>query len=314
MSTDSRRPGLSTFTRDQWRDLARGNEWTNNPVELPSGLIPTAAQDLVDAYAPLCSLVVQMLQSRRRLGITPAGPSGPEVTKSPFLIGITGGVAAGKSVCATVLQALLEAVKAKPGPLRVSLLCTDSFLFPNALLEERGLLQTKGFPDTYDLDRLLDAIVAIRSGGSKIEVPVYSHATYDVVKGAHQAIERPDVLIVEGLNVLQPSPKPGARGGLEIADLLDTSVYVDASEADMARWFAERLLALRSLVPEDPSPFLRWFNSLSVSEAETVVERTWSEVNLPNLRLHVAPTRTRAKFVLRCDARHRVTEVTMRTV
>lgn len=313
MSSYPRSAGHSTFTRMQWRTAEVNDLGSLDPETLPLQAIPITGEDVADVYVPLCSVLIQMARSRPSRRSTKDGSVGAKNLESPFVIGVSGGVAAGKSACAALLKALLEAVGTETGLPKVDLLCTDSFLYPNAVLEHLGLLGTKGFPDTYDVGRLLDAIVAVRSGESKVEVPVYSHAEYDIVDGARQTIEKPDILIVEGLNVLQPPPSAGTRGGLEIADLLDTSIYVDAAEADMARWFAERLLALRALGPEDPSPFLRWFCSLSVAEAEALARRTWSEVNLVNLRLHVAPTCTRAEFILRCDARHRVSEVSVRS-
>jgi type I pantothenate kinase len=307
-------PGHSTYARSEWAQLGTVDLW-------PGGLegrawedMPAIRDDITDVYLPLCSILVEMATRRRS---TTSEHASQTVTVEggpvpPFVIGVTGGVAAGKSASATVLKSLLQVAGTVTGLPRVDLLCTDNFLFPNAVLQDRGLLLTKGFPETYDIDRLLDAIVAIRSGKAEVRIPVYSHGAYDILGGESQVIDGPDFLIVEGLNVLQVA-EPRSQRCLDIADLLDTSIYLDAAESDMAKWFSDRLLALRTSEPEDPSPFLRWFRSLTELEAQSVVTRTWSEVNLVNLRRHVAPTMERAEFVLRCDSLHHVTEVAVRT-
>jgi type I pantothenate kinase len=311
--SDPQFAGFSTFAASQWRDLV-GNDLAQVDLDQLSGPVGPDAVDITDVYLPLCSVLGQMARARRTYALAVRRLTGTLAPgPSPFVVGVTGGVASGKSVCSRVLQTLLSSMEGGTGRLKVELLCTDSFLLPNAELEAADLLQAKGFPETYDIERLLDAVIAIRSGEPRVEIPVYSHAAYDIVVGESEVIRQPDVLIVEGLNVLQPAPRMGARGRLEVSDLLDTAVYVDATEDHMAKWFTERLLALRKVGPGDPSPFLRWFSSLSLAEALAVADQTWSEVNLVNLRRHVAPTRSRAEFVLHCGADHRVSDISVRT-
>jgi type I pantothenate kinase len=192
-----------------------------------------------------------------------------------------------------------------PAHRTVDLLTTDGFLYPNRILEQRGLLDRKGFPETYDDHALTAALDAVRAGQPEVGVPVYSHESYDIVPGQVQWIRRPDLLVVEGLTVLQ--------GALGAGPLVDLAIYVDADEASVARWHTERLLALRSDVDAEPSDFQRWFTSLSEVEAHQVAASSWSEINLVNLRQHVAPTRGQADVILEKDADHRVHRVLLRT-
>jgi type I pantothenate kinase len=194
----------------------------------------------------------------------------------------------------------------------VDLVSTDGFLFPNRVLEERGLMDRKGFPESYDQGAMLAALRAIRSGEAEVAVPVYSHASYDIVADQIQLVRGPDIVIVEGLNVLQAVRGTDPPDGGVTSDELDTSVYVDAAEDDLARWFHRRLLALRDETVHGSNTFLQWFSSLSDTEAVAVAEQTWATINLVNLRDHVAPSRARADVVLRKDGDHRVSQVLIR--
>jgi type I pantothenate kinase len=202
----------------------------------------------------------------------------------------------------------LERAPSRP---TVDLLATDGFLFPNQVLAERGILDRKGFPESYDHRALGRALQAIRDGQAEVTVPVYSHRDYDVVPGAGQRIRRPELLVVEGLTVLQ-----GAPGGQSeddgIRSLVDLAVYVDAAEEDVARWHIERLAGLRAEGSGEPSDFQRWFSSLSETEAHRVAVSSWSEINLVNLRRHVAPTRPQADVIIHKGADHRVLRVLLR--
>ena len=296
------------YLRDQWVD--RGHlDGLGPEAEAVAGEVaqgePVDREEVLHIYLPLARWLTSRSGADRE-GHRPisAGHQGPGTT----IIGITGSVAAGKTTTARVLTGLL---RHGPGRPTVDLLTTDGFLFPNAVLEQRGLIDRKGFPETYDEDALVAALAAVRSGHAEVEVPVYSHSAYDIVPGEVQRIRRPEVLVVEGLTVLQGSPslRPGEPGP---EDMVDLAVYVDADEQAVAAWHTERLMALRTDAAAESSDFLDWFTSLSEAEARQVAASSWSEINLVNLRDHVAPTRARADVILEKDADHRVRRVLVR--
>jgi type I pantothenate kinase len=291
--------GYEVIPREEW--IARGRTGgvgtESEAVARASAGEPVDAGEVREVYLPLARWIEDRMavpgHARRAAdGDLPA----------TVVVGITGSVAAGKTTTARVLAGLL-----RRGPVHrtVDLLTTDGFLYPNQVLEQRGLLDRKGFPESYDHQALSAALDAVRAGQPEVGVPVYSHESYDIVPDQVQWIRRPDILVVEGLTVLQ-----GALGG---GALVDLAIYVDADEASVARWHTERLLALRSDVDAEPSDFQRWFASLSEVEAHQVAASSWSEINLVNLREHVAPTRGQADVILQKDADHRVHRVLLRT-
>jgi type I pantothenate kinase len=256
---------------------------------------PIDEDQVADVLVPLGQLILERL---------PVGGGG-----APSLVGITGSVASGKSTIARVLADVLRRTAPFPS---VDLLGTDAFLFPNHVLEERGLLGRKGFPETFDLPALVNAVSAVRSGQSVVEVPVYDHRAYDVVPDAVQRICRPDLLLVEGLTVLQGRRPHAASSGAPASLGLDLAVYIDAAEGDLADWHRRRLLALRHGRDTAPTDFTRWFDSLSDEQAQQVAESSWSEINLVNLRQHVAPTRAGADVILVKGSDHRISRVMLR--
>lgn len=232
--------------------------------------------------------------------------------RTPYVIAVAGSVAVGKSTTARLLRELMARWPDTP---RVSLVTTDGFLYPNAELETRGIMHRKGFPESYDRRRLLRFVSDVKAGVAHVEAPVYSHLTYDIVEDERVVVERPDVLILEGLNVLQPArPRHDGRVGMAISDFFDFSVYVDARGDDVQRWYVERFLKLRRTAFADPRSYFRRYADLSDEEARETALRIWRTINGPNLRENVVPTRGRADLVLRKDGRHRVQTVLLRKV
>jgi type I pantothenate kinase len=267
------------------------------------------ALDLVEVeevYLPLSRLLNLYAEGAQRLHESTSAFLGATSEGTPFVIGVAGSVAVGKSTVARLLAELLRRWEGTP---RVELVTTDGFLFPNAELERRGLMERKGFPESYDRRALLRFVSQVKSGAPEVRAPFYSHLAYDIMPGAEVIVNAPDVLIVEGLNVLQP-PAPGRR--LAVSDLFDFTIYVDARTSDIARWYEERFLSLQRGAFSDPGSYFHRYASLSEAEARARAREIWGRINEPNLVQNILPTRPRASLVLRKDAQHAVSSVLLR--
>ncbi len=299
--------------REDWAALA-GTErlpLTASEVSRLRGLGDELDVDEVrEVYLPLSSLLslhVRYVGELHRA--TEAFLRRSQPPRTPFVIGLAGSVAVGKSTTARLLRELLSRWPQHP---RVELVTTDGFLLPNAELARRGLLQRKGFPESYDRRALLRFVTAVKSGADEVQAPVYSHLRYDVTS-ERVTLNRPDIVLVEGLNVLAPARIGGdGRPGLAISDFFDFSIYVDAAAADIRAWYVQRFLRLRETAFRDPASYFRRYADLRVDEAVAQAESLWDSINGPNLAQNIAPTRGRASLVLRKAADHTVRWVRLR--
>jgi type I pantothenate kinase len=269
-----------------------------------------SSEEVVDIYLPLSRLLNLYVEGAQSLHGSTARFLRKSDGKMPFIIGLAGSVAVGKSTTARVLQALLARWPSHP---KVELVPTDGFLFENAVLEERGLMNRKGFPESYDLTKLLNFLAEVKSGKDRVEAPVYSHLIYDVLPDQPLLIERPDIVIVEGLNVLQPAKLPKDGEAIPfVSDFFDFSIYIDAADDLIESWYVERFLRLRQTAFRDPASFFHRYATLSEDEARETGLSIWRAINLVNLRENILPTRQRADLILRKGQDHAVETVALR--
>jgi type I pantothenate kinase len=263
-------------------------------------------REVEEVYLPLSRLITLYAENAQRLHESTDAFLGARTNGTPFVIGIAGSVAVGKSTVSRLLRELLSRWESTP---HVELVTTDGFLYPNAELERRGILHRKGFPESYDRRALLRFVSQIKAGVAEVHAPFYSHLAYDIVPDADVTVNSPDVLIVEGLNVLQPA-SPGTR--LAVSDLFDFTIYVDARTSDIARWYEERFLRLQRGAFANPRSYFHRYASLDEAAARAEAARIWKAINEPNLTENILPTRPRASLVLRKGADHSVSTVLLR--
>ncbi|MFK4086685.1 type I pantothenate kinase [Kribbella sp. NPDC020789] len=300
--------------RTAWAKLAEStvSPLTAEEIERLRGLGDEIDLDEVrEVYLPLSRILSLYVRHARALHEDTESFLGkPAATRTPFVIGIGGSVAVGKSTTARLLRELLARWPEHP---RVALVTTDGFLWPNAELEKRGLMLRKGFPESYDRKSLLRFVVEVKSGMDAVEAPVYSHLHYDRMAGVRTTVEQPDILLLEGLNVLQPAPRHAdGKSGLAVSDFFDFSVYVDAAAADIRSWYVHRFLKLWETAFRNPESYFVRYGELSREEAISKAESLWDGINGPNLRENILPTRSRATLVLRKGQDHAVRWVRLR--
>ncbi len=299
--------------REAWARLRENHPLNLSTADIDrlSGLgSPIDLDEVEQVYLPLSRLLTFYVAATSRLHRITSTFLGERPPQSPFIIGVAGSVAVGKSATARVLRELMLRWPHTP---TVDLVTTDGFLFPNQELERRGLLQRKGFPESYDRRALLRFVAEVKAGRTEVSAPVYSHLTYDIVPGEHIVVRQPDVLIVEGLNVLQPALRlSDGRTGMAVSDFFDFSVYVDARVSDIRQWYIERFLRLRETAFANPASYFHRYATLSDDEARARAWEIWTSINEPNLRENVLPTRSRASLVLTKGDRHQVSRIRLR--
>lgn len=316
MDVASDHPGpFDHFSREQWSSLA-----SQTPLPLTQKDVariatlgdPIDLREIDAVYRPLSALLqVYVDGSWRTRAARRTFLHEPWHAPTPFVIGIAGSVAVGKSTVSRLLRLLLSRWARTP---RVDLVTTDGFLFPNEELRQRGLMERKGFPESYDRLALLDFVAQIKAGRAVVKAPVYSHVTYDIIQGQSVTVSRPDILIIEGLNVLQPARTGPETPGVAVSDYFDFSLYVDAPPADIEQWYIDRFLQLRSTAFANPRSYFRNYADLSDSAARATAQRLWDTINLPNLVENIEPTRPRANMVLRKAADHSIQDIYLRKI
>ncbi len=303
------------FSADEWARLRADTPMTLKASEVKElqGLNdPVSMSQVEDVYLPLSRLLAYYAEATVVLHRATKRFLGTNDTKTPFIIGVAGSVAVGKSTTSRILRALLGRWPASP---KVDLVTTDGFLYPNAMLEAQGLMPRKGFPESFDRAALLKFLSDIKAGKDNVRAPVYSHFYYDVMPTQTVTVHKPDILIVEGLNVLQTKELPrDGRAVPFVSDFFDFSIYIDATEDVLEDWYVERFLHLRETAFRDPGSYFHRYSHVPENEARTIAHDIWKNINLVNLRENILPTRPRADLILTKDQSHGVVEAALRKI
>ncbi len=303
------------FTREEWGRLRADTPLTlteQDMVQLRGQNEQVALDEVADIYLPLTRLLNLYVAKAQELYRDSARFLGNPAARVPYIIGLAGSVAVGKSTTSRILQALLSRWPHHP---KVELLSTDGFLYSNRILGGKGLMPRKGFPESFDLPQLIQFVSDVKAGRGKIKAPVYSHHNYDIVPGRHMVIDRPDIMIIEGLNVLQTGTDAfGQKPRVFISDYFDFTIYVHAEIEDVRQWYVDRFMTFRELALHDPTSFFSVFAHLSEEEARAHATRIWTEINEVNLIENILPTRERAKLILNKGADHSVRSVLLRKI
>jgi type I pantothenate kinase len=303
----------NNFSREEWSHLRGDTPLTLSETDLAAlrGVNEVVSLDeVVHAYLPLARLLILYFYASQNLFKATAEFLGHSTAKVPYIIGLAGSVAVGKSTTARILRELLARMPTRP---KVDLISTDGFLFPTKVLQEKGLMERKGFPESFDIYALVRFLQDVKSGRHSVRVPVYSHVSYDIVAGHFIEVDQPDIVIIEGLNILQSgstSPNPHAR--IFVSDFFDFSIYVDAEEPLIYQWYEKRLLTFRESAFKIPTSYFHHFASLSEDEARETAARIWRTINGKNLVENILPTRERADLILFKGPDHSVQSVKLR--
>lgn len=301
------------FPREQWARLRDATPLTlseDDLVALRGVNEEVDLEEVAEIYLPLSRLLNLYVAATQKLHSVSDTFLGADTSRVPYVIGMAGSVAVGKSTTARILRALLARWPDHP---RVEIVTTDGFLYPNKILEERGLMERKGFPESYDRRTLLRFLVDLKSGKDDLSVPTYSHRIYDVTDEL-KPIRRPDIVILEGLNVLQTGARQGRSQRLFVSDFFDFSIYVDAAIEDVRRWYIDRFLTLRDLVFKKKDSYFHRYADLSNEEATQVAQDIWQRINEVNLHENIIPTRDRAQLILRKARDHSISGVSLRKI
>jgi len=303
------------FTREEWSKLEDHPMFPVSDIDLSKLKAmnePLTMEEIVDIYIPMVRLLQIHITHYTRLHNERDEFFKNESRRVPYIIGIAGSVAAGKSTTSRVLQKLLSMTPENP---KVELVTTDGFLFPNSILEEKGIMNRKGFPESYDAKKLINFLSASKSGQTELEIPVYSHLYYDIVPNQTQTIELPDILIVEGINVLQVSNNhSNKKRHVFVSDFFDFSIYVDASEKDLRKWYLDRFIMLQKTAFADPDSFFHQYSTWSKSKLLKYANEVWEEINLPNLMENILPTRFRADLIIEKSSEHYTRGIRIRKI